>query len=289
MKEGDSMKKKIIIIVFLIIFILMLIELYIDASWIQTTRFEVSSDKVPASFDGYKILQLSDLHSKEFGQNNEKLLERIDASNPDIIVLTGDFVTANETDFTVFFELVDKISPKYEVYYITGNHEQAMSGSSKKEIFSYLSEKGVKFLNNEHIEIGQGEEKINLYGLCYESAYYSGRRDNIYTQEMMAKSLGEADLSKFNLLLTHSPTNFEVYKTWGADLILSGHVHGGMIRVPFVGAIFSPDEGFMPKYSAGRYQMDDSVLVVSRGLGRGSRGFRLFNRPNLVEITLKST
>ena len=283
------MKKKIIIIVFLIIFVLMLIELYIDANWIQTTRFEVSSDKIPASFDGYKILQLSDLHSKEFGQNNEKLLERIDASNPDIIVLTGDFVTANETDFTVFFELVDKISPKYEVYYITGNHEQAMSGSSKKEIFSYLSEKGVKFLNNEHIEIGQGEEKINLYGLCYESAYYSGRRGNIYTQEMMAKSLGEADLSKFNLLLTHSPTNFEVYKTWGADLILSGHVHGGMIRVPFVGAIFSPDEGFMPKYSAGKYEMEESILIVSRGLGRGSRGFRLFNRPNLVEITLKST
>jgi predicted MPP superfamily phosphohydrolase len=106
---------------------------------------------------------------------------------------------------------------------------------------------------------------------------------------MMTKSLGEADLTKFNLLLTHSPTNFEIYKSWGADLILSGHVHGGMIRVPFVGAVFSPDEGFMPKYSAGKYRLEDSILIVSRGLGRGSRGFRLFNRPNLVEITLKST
>lgn len=283
------MKKKIIIIVFLIIFVLMLIELYIDANWIQTTSFEVFSKKIPSSFDGYKILQLSDLHSKKFGKDNRKLLQKIDKSNPDIIVLTGDFVSANETDFTVFFELVDKISPKYEVYYITGNHEQAMSSSSKKEIFSYLSEKGVKFLNNEYIEISQEKERINFYGLCYESSYYSDKKGNIYTKEMMTKSLGEADSSKYNILLTHSPTNFEVYKSWGADLILSGHVHGGMIRVPFVGAIFSPDEGFMPKYSAGRYQMDDSVLVVSKGLGRGSRGFRLFNRPNLVEITLKST
>lgn len=283
------MKKKIIIIVFLIIFVLMLIELYIDANWIQTTTFEVSSDKIPVSFDGYKILQLSDLHSKEFGNDNKNLLKEINDANPDIIVLTGDFVTANETDFTVFFELVDKISPKYEVYYITGNHEQALSGSSRKEIFGYLKEKGVRFLSNESVSIQKDDETIDLYGLCYESAYYSERRGNIYTKEMMTKSLGEANLTKFNVLLTHSPTNFEVYKSWGADLTLSGHVHGGMIRVPFIGAIFSPDEGLMPKYSAGRYQLEDSVLVVSRGLGRGSRGFRLFNRPNLVEITLKST
>ena len=283
------MKKKIIIIVFLIIFVLMLIELYIDANWIQTTSFEVFSKKIPSSFDGYKILQLSDLHSKEFGNDNKNLLKEINDANPDIIVLTGDFVTANETDFTVFFELVDKISPKYEVYYITGNHEQALSGSSRKEIFGYLKEKGVRFLSNESVSIQKDDETIDLYGLCYESAYYSERRGNIYTKEMMNKSLGEANLTKFNVLLTHSPTNFEVYKSWGADLTLSGHVHGGMIRVPFIGAIFSPDEGLMPKYSAGRYQLEDSVLVVSRGLGRGSRGFRLFNRPNLVEITLKST
>ena len=283
------MKKKIIIIVFLIIFVLMLIELYIDANCIQTTRFEVASEKIPASFDGYKILQLSDLHSKEFGKDNKKLLQKIDDANPDIIVLTGDFVTANESDFTVFFNLVDKISPKYEVYYITGNHEQAMKGAFKKEIFGYLSYKGVKFLSNKSVSLIKNSETIDLYGLCYESAYYSDRRGNVYTKEMMTKSLGEADLTKFNLLLTHSPTNFEIYKSWGADLILSGHVHGGMIRVPFVGAIFSPDEGFIPKYSAGKYQLEESVLIVSRGLGRGSRGFRLFNRPNLVEITLKST
>ena len=283
------MKKKIIIIVFLIIFVLMLIELYIDANCIQTTHFEVASEKIPASFDGYKILQLSDLHSKEFGKDNKNLLKKIDEADPDIIVLTGDFVTANESDFTVFFNLVDKISPKYEVYYITGNHEQAMKGAFKKEIFGYLSNKGVKFLSNKSVSLTKNSETIDLYGLCYESAYYSDRRSNVYTEEMMTKSLGEADLTKFNLLLTHSPTNFEIYKSWGADLILSGHVHGGMIRVPFVGAVFSPDEGFMPKYSAGKYRLEDSILIVSRGLGRGSRGFRLFNRPNLVEITLKST
>lgn len=281
------MKKKIIIIVFLIIFVLMLIELYIDANLIQTTRFEVSSAKIPTSFDGYKILHLSDLHSKEFGKDNKNLIRKIENANPDIVVLTGDFVTANETDFTVFFELIDNISPKYEVYYITGNHEQALSGSSKKEIFGYLAEKGVKFLSNESVSLTKNGETIDLYGLCYESAFYSDKKGNIYTKEMMTKSLGEPDITRFNLLLTHSPTNFEIYKSWGADLILSGHVHGGMIRVPFVGAIFSPDEGFLPKYSGGKYIKDESVIIVSRGLGRGSRGFRLFNRPELVEITLK--
>lgn len=283
------MKKKIIIIVFLIIFVLMLIELYVDANWIQTTHFEISSDKVPNSFDGYKILHLSDLHSKEFGKGNKKLLRKIDDVNPDIIVLTGDFVSANETDFSVFFNLIDNISPKYKVYYITGNHEQALNEASKNEIFGYLTEKGVKILSNESVAIVKDDASINLHGLCYKNVYYSERKGKIYTKEMMIKSLGEADLNKFNLLLTHSPTNFGVYKSWGADLILSGHVHGGMIRIPFIGAVFSPDEGFLPKYSAGEYQLEESVLIVSRGLGRGSRGFRLFNRPNLVEITLKST
>lgn len=283
------MKKKMMIIMFLIVFVLMLIELYVDANCIQISSFKASSSKIPSSFDGYKILQLSDLHSKEFGKNNAKLLKKIDQISPDVILITGDMVTANETDFSVFFNLIDSIADKCDIYYVTGNHEQAMSGDKKNQIFEYLAKKNVKFLDNESVELTKDGDTLNLYGLCYDSLYYTEKKGKIYTEEMMEEALGKSSEEKFNILITHNPSKFEVYEAWGADLVLSGHVHGGMVRVPFVGAIFSPDEGLMPKYSAGEYQINNSKLVVSRGLGRGSRGFRLFNRPNLVEITLEST
>ncbi len=283
------MKKKMMIIVFLIAFVLTLIELYVDANCIQISNFKVRSDKIPSSFDGYKILQLSDLHSKEFGKNNTKLLKKIEKISPDLILITGDMVTANETDFSVFFNLIDNIADTYDVYYVTGNHEQAMSGDRKSEIFNYLSEKNVTFLDNQSVQLTKDGESINLYGLCYDSRYYTNKKGKVYTETLMEDAIGKPSEDGFNILITHNPSKFEIYEAWGADLTLSGHVHGGMVRVPFVGAIFSPDEGLMPKYSAGEYQINESKLIVSRGLGRGSRGFRLFNRPNLVEITLEST
>jgi predicted MPP superfamily phosphohydrolase len=205
---------------------------------------------------------------------------------PDIVVLTGDMVTGNDKDFTVFFNLVEQISQEYPIYYIPGNHEVALKDSSKQEFLNLFERTGVVFLNNQKVELESDcGDIINLYGLWYQNLHYVKEPLNI---EMIEQYIGVANTSVYNILLTHQPKYFELYEKWGADLIMSGHIHGGMVRLPYFGPVFSPDEGLFPQYAAGEYYLNDSVLVVSRGLGIGTRGFRVFNRPDLVLITLKS-
>lgn len=288
MKEGWKMrKKKIISIVVLLLIVIIVIQIYIDNNLIQTTNVEIASEKVPDSFEGYKILQLSDLHNRNFGENNIRLIQKIHEADPDIIVLTGDMVTGNDKDFTVFFKLVEALSLEYPIYFIPGNHELALKDAAKQEFLDLFKKTGVVFLDNQKVELVSPDgDVVNLYGLWYPNAYY---KEKDLTLEMIEHRIGAADMSAYNILLTHQPKHFELYEEWGADLTMSGHIHGGMVHLPILGAVFSPDEGLFPKYSAGEYFLDDSVLVVSRGLGIGARGFRVFNRPDLVLITLKST
>lgn len=286
------MKKKIIfIIAFLLLVVgLFLVRLHIDANSIQVSHYKVESEKIPESFDGYKIVQISDLHSKDFGENNNLLIQKVDKEKPDIIVLTGDMVSADETDYSVFFSLVSELAQRYKIYFIPGNHEQALDSEKKNEIVTYLEQNGVDVLNNEVVSLKNGNDEINLYGLWYSNKYYSENETYVLDAELISEWIGAADTARYNILLSHNPRYFLTYANWGADLTLSGHVHGGMVRIPFIGAIFSPDEGFFPKYDAGLYTEESGKsIVVSRGLGKGTRGFRLFNRPDLVVITLNST
>ncbi len=277
------------IVIVLILLLVVLLRIYIDNEIPKVSNIEIKSDKLPKVFDGYKIVHLSDLHSKNFGNNNEILIDMIDNESPDIIVMTGDMVTANEKDFTVFYNLVKKLVKKYKIYYIYGNHEGELSLKLKNEITTFLKENGVIILDNDHISIEKNGEEINLYGLCYTQKYYSYKSGNkhIVTENYIKNKLGTIDKKKYNILLTHNPLFFDAYAGYGFDLTLSGHVHGGLIRLPFIGGILSPERKFFPQYSAGVYEKDDSKLVVSRGLSRGTKGFRFLNRPDIVSITLK--
>ncbi len=277
------------IVIVLLLLLVVLLRIYIDNEIPKVSNVEIKSPKLPEVFDGYKILQLSDLHSKSFGNNNEMLIDMIDKESPNIIVMTGDMVTANEKDFTVFYSLVKELTKKYRVYYVYGNHEGELSLKLKSEITAFLKENGVIVLDNDYISIEKNNEKINLYGLCYTQKYYSykGGKKHIITENYIKNKLGTIDKNKYNILLTHNPLFFDAYSGYGFDLTLSGHVHGGLIRLPFIGGILSPERKFFPQYSAGVYEKGNSKLVVSRGLSRGTKGFRFFNRPDVVSITLK--
>ena len=277
------------IVIVLLLLLVVLLRIYIDNEIPKVSNVEIKSPKLPEVFDGYKILQLSDLHSKSFGNNNEMLIDMIDKESPDIIVMPGDMVTANEKDFTVFYSLVKELTKKYRVYYVYGNHEGELSLKLKSEITAFLKENGVIVLDNDYISIEKNNEKINLYGLCYTQKYYSykGGKKHIITENYIKNKLGTIDKNKYNILLTHNPLFFDAYSGYGFDLTLSGHVHGGLIRLPFIGGILSPERKFFPQYSAGVYEKGNSKLVVSRGLSRGTKGFRFFNRPDVVSITLK--
>ncbi len=277
------------IVIVLLLLLVVLLRIYIDNEIPKVSNVEIKSPKLPEVFDGYKIVQLSDLHSKSFGNNNEMLIDMIDKESPNIIVMTGDMVTANEKDFTVFYSLVKELTKKYRVYYVYGNHEGELSLKLKSEITAFLKENGVIVLDNDYISIEKNNEKINLYGLCYTQKYYSykGGKKHIITENYIKNKLGTIDKNKYNILLTHNPLFFDAYSGYGFDLTLSGHVHGGLIRLPFIGGILSPERKFFPQYSAGVYEKGNSKLVVSRGLSRGTKGFRFFNRPDVVSITLK--
>ncbi len=272
--------------ILLIIIVLFALQLYIDANYIEISSFKVLSDKVPESFDGVKIVHLSDLHSKEFGAGNKRLLKKINDIKPDIIVMTGDMVSASDTNFDVFLDLARNLGMRYECYYIVGNHELDLSKQYYDEIMESLEKSGITILDNEKIVLERESDVLNLYGMWYNAKYYM---QSDLTSDVIEQIIGKDDDENFDLLLTHNPKHFETYVDWGADLILSGHVHGGMVRLPFIGAVFSPERTLFPKYSAGAYEKDGGTMIVSRGLGRGTTGFRLFNRPEVCVITLENS
>ena len=277
---------------FLLVLIIAIL-IYFDNNALQVSQYTIASNKIPTAFNGFKILQLSDLHSKSFGKDNSKLIKKINNEKPDIIVMTGDMVSRKDTDYDTFINLAQELSKSYEIYYIVGNHEQSLSEDIQRSLLDKLIEIGVRVLDNEKVEIVKGGDSINLYGLWINLRYYKDVK-NEYTKgislglKQMEIILGSIDSNSYNVLLSHNPLYFDAYSKWGADLTLSGHVHGGMIRLPFVGGLISPERKLFPKYDAGMYTIDGKELIVNRGLGIGKFGFRLFNRPEISVITLKS-
>jgi predicted MPP superfamily phosphohydrolase len=268
--------------------VLLTARLYVDNTLVEVSKYEIKSNKIPKKFNKYKIIQLSDFHSYGFERDNLKLLQKIYEEEPDIIVITGDMVNKYDINFEKFLKMAETLSRKYKIYYIVGNHEIRLKEEDLEYILNKLKEFGIKILMDEKITIARKSDHINIYGLHIPLSYYKiiNRPDNV--GEVISKVLKMCREEEFNILLAHNPLFFEEYSNYNVDLTLSGHVHGGMIRLPFLGAILSPERKFFPKYSGGIYETNNKNLIVSRGLGHSKRGIRLFNKRDLVSITLYS-
>lgn len=290
--------RKFKIVTLLIVLILFVYFYFENTSLFIVQKNEIVSSKIDSNFDGYKILQLSDLHSREFGENNIKLINKIYKIDPDIIVCTGDMMNSTEDDGHVFINLVKKISKDYPVYYIDGNHEQLVEYNNigvYDEFISSLKDLDVKIVKNTKVKLQKGSSYINMYGLNVDLVYYSTKaalkESNIeYTENNFSKTINKETFenNKYNILLTHNPIYFDVYEKSGVDLILSGHVHGGIIRIPFKGGLLSPDQEWFPKYYHGLYTINDTNMIVSAGLGNDTVNFRIFNPFEMNLITLRS-
>lgn len=258
---------------------------------IDITEYTIISKKVPTSFNDYKILHLSDLHNVSLGKNNKRLLKNIEKINPDIIVMTGDMVNTNSKNYNNFFNLAKEISSKYSSYYIMGNHELRLNSKKQLDIIYKLESLGINILNNKEATILKDNEAINIYGVCQPISTYKNAlkndKKNDFTLNNMKEIFPIIDTKKFNILLAHSPFDFKVFEKWGADLVLSGHVHGGIIRLPFIGGLLSPERTFFPKYDYGEFIINDSKMILSRGLGNGTINLRIFNNPEICVIKLK--
>ncbi|HBM75612.1 MAG TPA: phosphoesterase [Clostridiaceae bacterium] len=251
---------------------------------IQTTQINISSKKIPSSFDGFTIVHISDLHNAEFGNNQSRLLNAVKNASPDLIAITGDLIDSRRTDVAKVMEFISgavKIAP---IYYVTGNHESRTSEYAKLK--EQMTKAGVVILNDEGTKIKRGKASIHLLGLNdpdfteTDDAYESAAMINAKLKDMLSVS------NEYTILLSHRPELFDVYAANNIDLVLSGHAHGGQFRLPFIGGLVAPNQGLFPKYSEGVYEKNQTKMIVSRGLGNSIIPVRINNRPELVVITL---
>ena len=285
-----------IIFIFIGIFILMYLYIKYNVNTLEVTKYVVENKKVPKEFDGYNIVQISDLHSKLFGENNKKLIQKIKSLNPDIVVVTGDLIDGENNNYNVALDFMKEISKLYRVYYIIGNHEQKSLikkyKDEYKDYFNKLHQIDFVNLDNNKVEIVKGDSNINLYGLTVPYSCYKYLFDNQETTsidiDFLEEKIGKVDREQFNILLAHTPFYFDEYEKWGADLTLCGHVHGGIVRLPLVGGLLSPDRKFFPKYDLGEYIKNKSTMIVSKGLGGSKVLIRVNCKPEIVNIKLKN-
>lgn len=280
-----------------IIFFLILIVVFLytySIKKVDITRYTVKSDKVSKQFDNYKIVQLSDFHSKGYKNTTGIIINEIEKINPDIIVMTGDMISWDVENIDELERLINELAPKYPTYYINGNHEELAKILKSKEYENFINDiknLGVSVLKNNYIELIRDEESINLYEIDIP---LDGPTGLYVTEEQLDDNyindvLGKVDESEFNILLAHNPLFIDDYSRWGADLVLSGHMHGGIIRIPIIGVgIASPEKDYFPKYDAGEFKVGNTTMIVNRGIGASSSGLRVFNKPEISVITLKN-
>lgn len=247
---------------------------------LEISRYEVNSKKLPESFDGFKIVQLSDLHGAEFGEDGMELVEKVKELEPDIIALTGDFVT-DEGDLAAVKKLAGRLTELCPVYFVSGNHEFG-SGLAIK-VRNILERAGVKYLSNEYLTISRGEDEILLGGVEDPLAYA-----DMLSPDELAQKMNDAAPDAFKILLGHRNYWMTEYPELPVDLIFCGHAHGGLIRIPGVGGLIGTDRRLFPDFDAGEYNNGRYTLIVSRGLGNSVSIPRIFNRPEIVCVELSS-
>lgn len=247
---------------------------------LEISRYEVNSKKLPESFDGFKIVQLSDLHGAEFGEDGMELVDKVKELEPDIIALTGDFVT-DEGDLAAVKKLAGRLTELCPVYFVSGNHEFG-SGLAVK-VRNILERAGVKYLSNEYLTISRGEDEILLGGVEDPLAYA-----DMLSPDELAQKMNDAAPDAFKILLGHRNYWMTEYPELPVDLIFCGHAHGGLIRIPGVGGLIGTDRRLFPDFDAGEYNNGRYTLIVSRGLGNSVPIPRVFNRPEIVCVELSS-
>ena len=253
---------------------------------LEVNEYEIVSDRVPQGFDGFRIAQVSDLHNAEFGEENWKLIQMLSQTNPDIIVLTGDLIDSRRTDLDVALEFAWQAGKIARVYYVSGNHEARVPEYEDLKIG--LVKAGVVILENQKVQITREGESITFIGIddpSFQESYLFGDAEGVAKQ---AIDNLQSESDGYTVLLSHRPELFDLYVENQMDLVFSGHAHGGQFRLPFVGGIVAPNQGFFPKYDDGRYDEENTTMIVSRGVGNSIIPIRFNNRPEIVVVQLKS-
>ncbi len=249
---------------------------------LKTVTYRIESEKLSGNVT---IALLTDLHGEWYGKDQRTLINAVDASSPDIVLLGGDIFDDNKNYEYAEYTL-KALSSKYPCFYVTGNHEYW--SRDIQTILSVVESSNVTILSGKCITVEANGQRFNLCGVDDPDALvYAKAQDSISKQ--LAKVDKEADDTLFTILLSHRPELIQQYQNYDFDLILSGHAHGGQWRIPFLlNGLFAPNQGLFPDYAGGRYDYEEETLIVSRGLSRSTTAVpRIFNRPELIIIEME--
>ncbi len=270
-------------VIFLSLCLLAALWLYWGNTSIEVTLMEIEDKRLPEGFSGLTIVQVSDLHNASFGERQGRLLEKIEEASPDLIAVTGDLIDSDHTELGKAMEFIQGAAALAPVYYVTGNHEAWSEDWGDLE--EQLKEAEVVVLRGEKAEvichgipfalIGLDDPAFNADG--GEEAVEMGRRLEVLSERT----------DGYTILLSHRPELFDVYAEKEIDLVLSGHAHGGQMRIPFIGGLIAPNQGVFPLYTEGLFEKGQTKMVVSRGLGNSVIPVRVNNRPQLIVVKLK--
>lgn len=256
----------------------------------KTVKYTISSHKLQNH--SFAIAMISDLHNVELGKKNEHLLQALQKAKPDIICIAGDLVLGKKgKSMNIAYEFIKKAVKIAPIYYGLGNHEQRMKkypevyGEEYRIFEKRIQKLGVTMLENNSSSLELQGEQIQITGLALPEEYYKKGKKVELPIKVVNRLAGKASKEKFHILLAHTPKYGDTYLEWGGDLILSGHYHGGMMRLPFLGGVISPDFRLFPQYCQGDFEKENCHFIVSAGLGEHTLPIRIFNPRELVLIT----
>ncbi|MBE7020686.1 MAG: metallophosphoesterase [Ruminococcaceae bacterium] len=277
---------------FLLLGILLILTIPFVVLWIirgnktlETDFILINDGKIPLDFSGFKIAQISDLHDAEFGENNEQLLLQLKKTEADIIVITGDIIDSRRVDVKKALDFAKQAVAIAPIYYVNGNNESRVP-DAYKELKSGLEAYGVTVLENSTVTLRKGISVISLTGISdpkFNKKIGPGWKRN--PADIHIDAIPEN--KNYKILLAHRPEYIDYY-AGNANLVFSGHAHGGQFILPFIGGILAPGQGFFPKYYDGLYEYGSTKMIVSRGLGNSSFPFRVNNKPVIVLTELNS-
>lgn len=282
------------IFIILIVLAILFIRIYYENRVFKLTSYELKSDKLNGLKEDIRIVVLADLHNHVYGKENDTLIRAIEKVKPDLILVAGDLIVAKPgSEMETAISLLKNLADKYEIYYGIGNHEYRLKiypeqyGDMYEKYIGELTKANIHIMDNKCKRIKIKDTILNIYGIEIEKEYYKRFVTTKMTVQYIKSLIGNSNEKEYNILIAHNPKYFKTYAKWGADLILSGHIHGGLVSLPFLGGVASPQVEFFPEYDAGLFEENDKRMILSRGLGTHTINVRLNNQAELIHVVLK--
>ena len=288
-QPGRKVVRMLLSIAWTALLALLISLLYVGNNSIEKTTYEVASSRSPLLFDGFCIVQISDLHDHRFGPFQPRIMKYVREARPDVIAITGDITQEGRLRIQDFRDLARQLTAVAPVFFATGNHEA--SCPDLPGLLAELEREGIAVLRSSSVTIQRGGQQIAIAGIDDPQIFHIRGRpwremgERWYAELVRFRTSLPA--GRFTVLLSHRPELIRAYARLGFDVVLTGHAHGGQIRLPGIGGLYAPNQGWLPRYTSGVYTLGPTAEIVSRGLGGSIFPIRVFNRPEIVVVRLK--